>query len=100
VEIVFKDKAKRNKKIKLAEFIEVKGWKAIGNKLTEEKIKEVNLLKSNEPPRELEAKIEEPEEKEEDKKGKSSDKKKGKEKKSGKPEKKGKKGKGEQGKLF
>jgi topoisomerase-4 subunit A len=44
IEIVHKDKGKRNKKIKLADFIEVKGWKAKGNKLTEDKIKEVNLL--------------------------------------------------------
>jgi topoisomerase-4 subunit A len=97
VEIVFKDKAKRNKKVKLADFIEVKGWKARGNKLTEEKIREVNLLKSNEPPRDLEAKIEKPEEEEESPKDKKA---KGDKKKPGKEVKKGKKGKGKQGTLF
>ncbi|HEY6159704.1 MAG TPA: DNA gyrase/topoisomerase IV subunit A [Bacteroidia bacterium] len=97
VEVVFKDKAKRNKKVKLADFIEVKGWKAKGNKLTDDKIKEVNLLPSNEPPRELESKVKEQllggkagEEPEVKKKPKAEEKPKGK--------KKG--GKGKQGTLF
>jgi topoisomerase-4 subunit A len=34
----------RNKKINLAEFIDVKGVKAKGNKLTDYKVKEVNIL--------------------------------------------------------
>jgi topoisomerase-4 subunit A len=97
VEVVFKEKGKRNKKVKLADFIEVKGWKAKGNKLTDDKIKEVNLLPSNEPPRELEAKVKEQmlggkggEEPEVKKKTKAEEKPKGK--------KKG--GKGKQGTLF
>ncbi|MFH1004671.1 MAG: DNA gyrase/topoisomerase IV subunit A [Bacteroidota bacterium] len=36
----------RNKKINLAEFIEVKGLKAKGNKLTDFKVKEINLVPS------------------------------------------------------
>jgi topoisomerase-4 subunit A len=93
VEIVFKDKAKRNKKVKLAEFIEVKGWKAKGNKLTEEKIKEVNLLESNEV-RDISAKTEEPGE---EKKGKDAKDKKP-AKKESKPSAKDKKKKGKGGK--
>ena len=100
VEVIFRDKAKRNKKVKLAEFIEVKGWKAKGNKLTEEKIKEINLLDSKEE-RDLSAKTEA--EPEAEKKSSKEDKKDKKEKKTKKEEKKGKKGKGgkgEQATLF
>jgi len=48
VEIMFSKKELKDKKIKLAEFIEVKGLKAKGNKLTDNKVKEVNLLESKE----------------------------------------------------
>ena len=96
VEVVFRDKAKRNKKVKLAEFIEVKGWKAKGNKLTEEKIKEVNLLESNEQ-RDLSAKAEPEAEK---KSAKEEKKAKKEAKREEKKVKKNKGGKGEQAKLF
>jgi topoisomerase-4 subunit A len=39
-----KDKEVPSEKIKLAEFIEVKGYKAKGNKLSYSKVKEINLL--------------------------------------------------------
>ncbi|MBI2966291.1 MAG: DNA gyrase/topoisomerase IV subunit A [Bacteroidetes bacterium] len=41
---------KRNKKVNLAEFIEVKGLKAKGNQLSAGKVKEVNQLQSETPP--------------------------------------------------
>ncbi|MEW6469248.1 MAG: DNA gyrase/topoisomerase IV subunit A [Bacteroidota bacterium] len=95
VEVVFRDKGKRNKKVKLADFIEVKGWKAKGNKLTEDKIKEINLLASKEGPRDLSAKVEEPEKEEKEAKKAAKESKKEK-----KPE-KGRKGKGgKQATLF
>lgn len=50
VEIVFSKKEIKNKTLNLAEFIEVKGLKAKGNKLTDHKVKEVNLQESNESP--------------------------------------------------
>jgi topoisomerase-4 subunit A len=46
VEIQFSKRELRDKKLNLAEFIEIKGLKAKGNKLTDNKIKEVNLLVS------------------------------------------------------
>ena len=51
----------RNKKMNLTEFIDVKGVKAKGNKLTDYKVKEVNMLAP--PPQEEEAKAEVEEEK-------------------------------------
>ncbi|TAL60351.1 MAG: DNA gyrase/topoisomerase IV subunit A [Bacteroidetes bacterium] len=47
----------RNKKMNLAEFIDVKGAKAKGNKLTDYKVKEVNML-SSEPETEKNTKAE------------------------------------------
>lgn len=48
VQIIFKDKAKKPQTIKLVDFIEIKGMKAKGNKLTDEKVKEINLLEPEE----------------------------------------------------
>jgi len=45
-EIVFSKRSLENQKINFEEFISVKGIKAIGNQLTTEKIKQVNLLES------------------------------------------------------
>lgn len=50
VQVIYKDKNKRAQKIKLAEFIEIKGLKAKGNKLTDEKVKEINLLEAEDLP--------------------------------------------------
>ncbi len=46
VEIVFSKRSLENQTINFEEFIAVKGIKAIGNQLTTEKIKQVNLLES------------------------------------------------------
>lgn len=70
-EVVFvkeKGKDRKSEIINIEEFISIKGWKALGNKLTNKKIKEVKWLeslpfipveKSNEYQEELEMKIEE-----------------------------------------
>lgn len=50
VDITFSKKEIKNKKVNLIEFIEIKGLKAKGNKLTDHKVKEVNLLESKEKP--------------------------------------------------
>jgi len=50
VELVFSKKELKAKKINLVELIEVKGMKAKGNKLTDNKIKEANLLIPKEKP--------------------------------------------------
>lgn len=50
VEVIFSKKELKNKKINLSEFIEVKSRQAKGNKLSDEKVKEVNLIESNEKP--------------------------------------------------
>ena len=42
-------KEKLTKTIKISEFIDVKGWKALGNKLTEGKLTSVELIKTEEP---------------------------------------------------
>ena len=42
-------KEKLTKTIKISEFIDVKGWKALGNKLTEGKLTSVELIKKEEP---------------------------------------------------
>ena len=49
VEVVFvkeKGKERKSEKIDLEEFISIKGWKSLGNKLTNKKIKKMNWLKS------------------------------------------------------
>lgn len=96
VEVLFRDKGKRNKKVKLAEFIDVKGWKAKGNKLSDDKIKEINLVSKEE--RDLSARTENEAEKETPAKAEKKAKKEN--KKEEKKPKKGKGGKAEQGKLF
>ncbi len=63
-EVIYKDKNKRKQKIKLAEFIELKGVKAKGNKLTDEKVKEINLLESEDAKYELPAAEDKPKGKE------------------------------------
>lgn len=55
IELIFpkvKGEEQPNQQIKLAEFIDVKGWKAKGNKLSTFRIKEINLLPP--PPEEME----------------------------------------------
>jgi topoisomerase IV subunit A len=44
-----KDKAKKTEVVNLDEVVEVKGWKAIGNRLSEFKITKVSLLQDEEP---------------------------------------------------
>ena len=49
VEVVFvkeKGKERKSEKIDLEEFISIKGWKSLGNKLTNKKVKKMNWLKS------------------------------------------------------
>jgi topoisomerase-4 subunit A len=53
----------RNKKLNLAEFIDVKGVKAKGNKLTDYKVKDVIIQESKEEESKVETKVEEKEEK-------------------------------------
>jgi topoisomerase IV subunit A len=50
IEVVFKEKDKRPKKIKLVEYIELMGAKAKGNKLDLDKIKDIELLPPVEEP--------------------------------------------------
>ena len=50
VNLIFSRKENKDKKVKLDEFIEIKGLKAKGNKLTENKIKETILLNPKELP--------------------------------------------------
>ncbi len=67
VEIIFakvKGVQKENQTINLEEFIAIKGIKAIGNQLTADKLKQVNLLESL-PYEEIEEVVEEPESSEE-----------------------------------
>lgn len=49
-----KDKAKKVEVVNLEEVVEVKGWKAIGNRLSEYKITKVSLVQDDEPPAEEE----------------------------------------------
>jgi topoisomerase IV subunit A len=44
-----KDKAKKVEVVNLEEIVEVKGWKAIGNRLSEYKVTKVSLLQEEEP---------------------------------------------------
>jgi topoisomerase IV subunit A len=54
-----KDKAKKTEVVNLEEVVEVKGWKAIGNRLSEYKITKVSLVQDDEPPAEEESVTEE-----------------------------------------
>ncbi|MCS6834262.1 MAG: DNA gyrase/topoisomerase IV subunit A, partial [Flammeovirgaceae bacterium] len=45
VEVFYKNK--EVKKLALADFVDIKGWKSLGNKLTNEKIQKVQLLEAN-----------------------------------------------------
>lgn len=49
VSLNFSKKNMDPEEVNLEEFIDVKGWKAIGNKLTDEKLKKVELLRFTEP---------------------------------------------------
>ncbi|MFN8394709.1 MAG: DNA gyrase/topoisomerase IV subunit A [Bacteroidia bacterium] len=49
VEIKFTKKTLEDLVLNLEEFIDVKGWKAVGNKLTDDKIKKIELLSFREP---------------------------------------------------
>jgi topoisomerase-4 subunit A len=53
-----KDKPKKIEKMSLDEIVEVKGWKAIGNRLSEYKIFKVNLIQDDEPQEENDAETE------------------------------------------
>lgn len=44
-----KDKAKKSQTINLEDIVEVKGWKAIGNRLSEYKVTRVSLVQDEEP---------------------------------------------------
>ena len=43
--------------LNLADFIDVKGWKALGNKLSDQKLSEVELIPSAEKPAEKPAEV-------------------------------------------
>jgi len=45
-EVIFSKRSLDNKQVNFEEFISIKGIKALGNQLTSEKIKQVNLLES------------------------------------------------------
>ncbi|WP_405606196.1 DNA gyrase/topoisomerase IV subunit A [Polaribacter sp. Asnod1-A03] len=65
VEVVYSKRSLENEEVNLEEFIAVKGIKALGNQLTIEKIKQVNLLESlpfDEPEEEISEEVEELEE--------------------------------------
>jgi topoisomerase IV subunit A len=49
VEIKFTKKSNEDLVLNLEEFIDVKGWKASGNKLTEEKIRKIEMVSFREP---------------------------------------------------
>lgn len=49
VNVVFSRKTLDDLEVNLAEFIDVKGWKAIGNKLTDERVRKIDLLSFTEP---------------------------------------------------
>ena len=44
-----KDKAKKNETISLEDLVDIKGWKAIGNRLSEYKVTKVTLVQDDEP---------------------------------------------------
>lgn len=59
VKLVHSKKSVEDEEVDLAEFIDVKGWKAIGNKLTDEKIRKVELLSWKQPEEPVEESAEE-----------------------------------------
>ncbi len=48
-EVLVQIKGKENLRLRLDEFIDIKGWKAMGNRLTEDRITEVTLVAFEEP---------------------------------------------------
>lgn len=54
-----KDKQKATETINLEDIVDIKGWKALGNKLSEHKITKVNLVQEDEPAFEEETEAEE-----------------------------------------
>ncbi|MEX2233694.1 MAG: DNA gyrase/topoisomerase IV subunit A [Cyclobacteriaceae bacterium] len=44
-----KDKGKKNETVNLEELVDIKGWKALGNRLSEHKITKVTLVQDDEP---------------------------------------------------
>lgn len=53
-------KTKESKELVLAEFIEVKGWKAMGNKLIDAKLTKVELIQADETSLEVDTEAEAP----------------------------------------
>lgn len=49
VKVVFSRKTLEDMELNLEEFIDVKGWRATGNKLTDERVRKVDLLSFREP---------------------------------------------------
>ncbi|MEM6273145.1 MAG: DNA gyrase/topoisomerase IV subunit A [Bacteroidota bacterium] len=60
IKLRYSKKSVEDEAVDLAHFIGVKGWKATGNKLTDEKIRKVELLRFKEPEPEPEVKPESP----------------------------------------